>query len=172
MRKFLALVVLMGAVSGCGFAQSGAFEDALLDQLTGHWVLHGTIAGKDTTHDVTADWMLRHEYVRLHEVSVEKNRTGQPAYEAIVFIGWDATSNQYACLWLDSTGGGGLASQAIAHAQRGGAQIPFVFKESDGTVSFTNTFVYRKESDSWAWVMDNVQKGKSIPFARVTLERQ
>ncbi len=172
MRKFLVLVVLMGVVGGCGFAQSSGLQDPLLDRLTGHWVLHGTLAGKETTHDVAADWVLGHEYVRLHEVSREKNRDGQPAYEAIVFVGWDASSSQYACLWLDSTGGGGLSSQAIAHAKRSSDEIPFVFKESDGSISFTNTFVHHKESDSWAWIMDNVEKGKSTPFARLTLERQ
>jgi hypothetical protein len=172
MRKSLVLVVLMGVVGGCGFAQSGGWQDPLLDRLTGHWVLHGTLAGKETTHDVAADWVLGHEYVRLHEVSREKNRDGQPAYEAIVFVGWDASSSQYACLWLDSTGGGGLSGQAIAHAKRSGDELPFVFKESDGSISFTNTFVHHKESDSWAWIMDNVEKGKSTPFARLTLERQ
>jgi hypothetical protein len=172
MRKFVLLVVLMGVVGGCGFAQSGGLQDPLLDRLTGHWVLHGMLAGKETTHDVAADWVLGHEYVRLHEVSREKKRDGQPAYEAIVFVGWDASSSQYACLWLDSTGGGGLSGQAIGHAKRNGDELPFVFKESDGSTSFTNTFVHHKESDSWAWIMDNVEKGKSIPFARLTLVRQ
>ena len=172
MKRFLLLVVLMGVVGGGGFAQSRGLQDPLLDRLTGHWVLHGTLAGKETTHDVAAEWVLGHEYVRLHEVSREKNRDGQPAYEAIVFVGWDATSSQYACLWLDSTGGGGLSGQAIAHARRSGDELPFVFKESDGSVSFTNTFVHHKESDSWAWIMDNVEKGKSTPFARLTLKRQ
>ena len=35
----------------------------------------------------------------------------------------------------DSTGGGGLSGQAIAHARRSGDELPFVFKESDGSVS-------------------------------------
>ena len=172
MRKFLMLVLLMEVVGGRAFAQSGRLQDPLLDRLTGHWVLHGTLAGKETTHDVAADWVLGHEYVRLHEVSREKKSDGQPAYEAIVFVGWDASTSQYACLWLDSTSGGGLSSQGIAHARRRSDELPFVFKESDGSISFTNTFVYQKESDSWMWIMDNVEKGKSIPFGRVTLKRQ
>ncbi len=31
------------------------FYDPLLDHMTGQWVLQGTIAGKQTTHDITAD---------------------------------------------------------------------------------------------------------------------
>jgi len=31
----------------------------------GHWVLRGTIARQSTTHDVTFDWILGHEYVQM-----------------------------------------------------------------------------------------------------------
>src|SRR4051812_16832401 len=47
--------------------------DSLFDRLVGRWVLHGTIARRTTTHDVTFDWMLGHEYLRMHEVSRERN---------------------------------------------------------------------------------------------------
>ena len=50
---------------------------ALLDKLTGTWVLRGTIEGKLTTHDVDVSWVLNHGYLRLHEVSRE--RTGSCA---------------------------------------------------------------------------------------------
>ena len=39
-------------------------------------------------------------------------------------------------------------------------------------MSFSNTFSYDKTDDSWAWQLDNVQKGKAIPFGRVRLTRQ
>ncbi len=74
--------------------------------------------------------MLNHEYLRLHEISREKNAQGQPAYEAIVFIEWDESAKEYRCLWLDSTGGGGLAVP-IAEGKRGNDQIEFAFKDKD-----------------------------------------
>ena len=52
----------------------------------------GTIARKDTTHDIVSEWVLGHQYLRIHERSREKDGKGQPQYEAIVFIGWDAVS--------------------------------------------------------------------------------
>jgi hypothetical protein len=80
----------------------------LLNHLAGNWVLEGTLGGRHSTHDVTAEWILNHEYLRFHEVSREKNKNNRPAYEAIVIISWDNKADEYRCLWLDTTGGGGL----------------------------------------------------------------
>jgi hypothetical protein len=91
-------------------------------------------------------------------------------YEAIVFIGWDQSTGQYACLWLDSTGGGGLSAQAIGYAKPSGDEIAFLFKGSDGSI-FHTTFVYNKDGDSWQWIMDGEEDGKLQPFARVSLTR-
>jgi hypothetical protein len=165
--KILALVAL-APFSLAG--QQGTFQDSLLDHLIGSWVLHGVIAGRETTHDVMAEWVLDHQYVQVHEVSREKNAKGQPAYEAIVYIGWDQPSSQYACLWLDSTGGGGLAAQAIGHAKRGSNEIAFLFKVGGGI--FHTTFAYSKDTDTWQWLMDDEEHGRLEPFARVKLERK
>lgn len=100
----------------------------------------------------------------------EKDAAGRPAYEAIVFIGKDPHSPGYACLWLDSTGGGGLSGQAIAHADPGKNEIAFLFKGSDNSL-FHTTFVYDKASDTWQWMMDGEEGGKLVPFARVRLTR-
>jgi len=164
---FASLILLARSAS----AQQTAFQDPLLDHLTGTWVLQGTIGGSATTHDIDADWVLGHEYVRIHEASREKDAQGQPAYEAIVFIGWDQPSSRYACLWLDSTGGGGLTGQAIGYAKRGGDDIAFLFKAGDGSL-FHTTFAYSRSADTWQWLMDGEEKGKLQPFARVKLSRK
>jgi hypothetical protein len=31
------------------------FQDSLLEHMTGMWVLQGTIAGKETTHDIVTE---------------------------------------------------------------------------------------------------------------------
>jgi hypothetical protein len=162
-----ALVLAVPAAS----AQPKAFEDPLLERLAGAWVLRGTIGGQATTHDVTADWVLGHEYLRLREVSREKDAAGRPAYEAIVFIGQDPGSDGYACLWLDSTGGGGLAGQSIGHAKRAADAIAFVFKGSDGSL-FHTTFACDKAADAWQWLMDGEEGGKLVPFARLRLTKK
>ncbi len=167
MKIFLFIVLVSSSV----LAQQTTFKDSLLDHLIGKWVLQGTIAGKETIHDIVTEWVLGHQYVRLHEVSREKNAHGEAMYEAIVFFGWDKPSNQYACLWLDVTGSGGLSAQAIGHAERSDDKIAFLFKGSDGSL-FHTTFVYEKGTDTWQWLMDGEENGKLQPFARVKIKRK
>jgi hypothetical protein len=104
-------------------------------------------------------------------VSREKNANGEPVYETIVFIGWDQPSGQYACLWLDVTGGSGLSGQAIGYTKRSGDRIAFTFKGNDGSV-FHTKFLYERDSDTWQWLMDGEENGKMRPFARVKLKRK
>ena len=171
-RAFAVLtVVCLASLAAVTAAQPPAFQDALLDRMTGTWVLRGTIAGQPTTHDIVCEWVLGHEYVRIREVSREKDAAGQPAYEAIVFIGWNEKAKAYACLWLDNTGGGGLSDPSIGRGTRSGDEIAFVFKGADGSV-FHTTFAYAKDDGSWKWLMDGESNGKLEPFARVRLTKQ
>lgn len=153
-------------------AQTVGLRDPFLDRMIGEWVLEGTIGGNPATHDVTFEWVLDHQYVRFHEVARETDpATGTPAYEAIVFIGWDEPSQRYACLWLDSTGGEGLSAQAIGYGAASGDAIPFLFHLPDGR-PFHTTFAYDSNTDTWQWRMDGDDNGTPQPFARVTLSRK
>ena len=143
MKTNLAILALLFVTSFSASAQGPTRKDPLLDRLAGTWILQGTIAGQETTHDIESEWVLSHEYLRFHETSREKNAQGQPAYEAIVFIEWDEPSNEYKCLWLDSTAGG-------VHT----------------------TFAYNRATDTWIWLIDNESGGKLTPFARVKLTRK
>ncbi len=167
-RAILALLIMASFSSS---AQQPTRKDPLLDHLTGSWILQGTIAGHETTHDIESEWVLSHEYLRLHETSREKNLQGQSAYEAIVFIEWNQSSKEYRCLWLDSTGGGGL-SAPIAQGKRGNDGIEFFFKDKDKDSGVHTTFVYSKGTDTWRWLIDNEQDGKVTSFARVKLTRK
>ncbi len=171
MKIIIKIFFLSVLVSFTVSAQQTTFQDSLLDHMIGKWVLRGTITGKETTHDITVEWVLSHQYMQLHEISREKNTTGEAIYEAIVFIGWDQPSNQYSCLWLDVTGGGGLSAQAIGHAKRKGDEIAFLFNGSDGSI-FHTTFIYNKGTDVWQWLMDGEENGKLQPFARMKLTRK
>ena len=142
----------------------------LLDHLAGNWVLQGEIAGKQTTHDVQGQWILRHEYLQLHEVSRESDSSGKPAYEAVVLISWDAKANQYSCLWLDSTAGGALSSQVTCRANPSGDSIPFIFAISPSQLLRT-TFTYRGSNDTWRWLIEDETNGKKETFANVELSR-
>lgn len=175
MNRLRGIVCCIGLCAVlCGsfaWAQSHAVApSSLLDHLSGDWVLKGTIGAKETTHDVQAGWVLNREYLRLHEVSREKNAVGAPVYEAIVFIGWDDKAHQYTCLWLDSTAGNGLSAQTIARATPSADSIPFMFTISP-TDSLHTTFNYDSRADTWQWLIDDEKDGKTDRFANVKLTR-
>jgi len=152
-------------------------EPALVDRLVGHWVMTGTIDKRPTTHDVDAETVLNslnnlnRGYVRLHEVSREKDASGAPQYEAIVFVSVDAKTGEYACLWLDNTSNAGLTNGGVGRAMPQGNTIPFLIRLNSGEV-FHTTFIYTPASDSWRWELDGESNGVREPFARLTLTRR
>jgi len=162
-------IVLLPISRPCAAQEATQKPILLLDRLAGDWVLKGTLGGKESTHDVHVAWVLNREYLRLHEVSREKKANGDPAYEAIVFISWEAKAQQYTCLWLDNTAGGGL-SVPVARAKREEYSIPFVRVLSPAD-SLHTTFTYDKGSDTWKLTIDDVKNGKADRFADVTLTR-
>ncbi|HEX6965556.1 MAG TPA: hypothetical protein VF166_07130 [Gemmatimonadaceae bacterium] len=167
----IAPLALASLLSVSAVPAQTVHPDSLLDHLIGHWVLRGPMAGSQVVHDVTFRWVLNSEYVEMHEVSRERTAAGAPAYEAIVYLGRDPRTHEYAALWLDNTAYGAFAPAGVGHAAAAGDSIPFVFVDSP-TSRFHNTFVYDRRSDSWAWHMDNDSAGVRRPFARVTLTRE
>jgi len=168
MRSILKLAACLFLGAGLVYGQQPTFHDALLDHMTGSWVLRGTIMGQQNTHDITGEWALLHQYLRIHEVSREKNAKGEPDYEASPYIGWDQAASEYVCIWLDSYGG--MYDANIAHAKRNGNEIHFIFRSKDGI--FHTRMIYHPESNSWEWVMDSEEKGGLKPFMRAKLTRK
>lgn len=169
-KPIVGLCVLACALSAAAQSQPSD-PSMLLNHLAGEWVLTGTIGGKPTTHDVEARWVLRREYLQIHEVSREKDAKGAPAYEAIVLVSWDAKASQYACLWMDSTAGGALTSPVTCRATPVGDSIPFLFMLSP-TERLHTTFAYGKATDTWRWTIDDEANGKTERFADVKLARK
>jgi hypothetical protein len=166
------IAALVLALLAAGHSLHGQLPpDSVFHHLIGRWVLRGTIARKSTTHDVTFEWLLGHEYVQMHEVSRERSADGSPVYEAVVLFGRDPHSGEYACLWLDNTGVSAFDQAGVGRGSVSGDSLPFLFRYS-ATDSFHSTFVYSRAADSWQWHMDNDSAGVRRPFARVTLTRQ
>ncbi len=132
-RLGASLAILL-AMSAPAVGQQPTFRDPLLDRFEGNWLLEGTIAGRETKHDVMVEWVVNHQYLRIHEISHEKKASGEPAYEAIVFVGWDEATSQYVCVWLDVYGG--MSQASLGHAPRSGDEIRLLFNDNDGKTDF------------------------------------
>lgn len=164
MRRIILAAISTILLSGPVHA---AEKDPFLDHLSGVWVTTGTIEQKATIHDIKAEWVVQNEYLRLTEVSREKDAAGKPQYEAEVLIGYDPAKQRYVCFWFDNTG---IASpNAGGIALRTGDALPFIFKSAGG--DFRNTMTYDAKSDSWTWLMAGEQNGKLVPFAELALKR-
>ena len=146
--------------------------EGLLDKITGRWVLTGTIAKKPTTHDVDIDWVLNRQYIRIHEVSRDKDASSGIGYEAWIYIVWDPKASEYAVMWLDNTAATNFAGEGVGHAKPGGDRIPLIFTFADGS-GIRTTFAYDRATDTWTWTIHNVDKtGRASPFADVVLVRK
>ena len=144
--------------------------DSLLNKLKGKWVLKGTIAGQETTHDIEGKRVLNGQYLQLKEQSREKDAKGLPLYDALVYICWQESKKEYFCLWLDNTSNEGISNQVIGRAPPNGNKIEMLFKFND-TTQFHTTFLFDKEGDTWQWIMDGEENGKLQPFARLKMTR-
>jgi hypothetical protein len=72
-------------------------QDELLDSLVGSWKLIRTMHGQTFENTVQAEWVLEHQFLRLHYRDV-----GSPAkYEAMAFIGYDHAAQSYIVHWID-----------------------------------------------------------------------
>lgn len=168
--KLSLLAHTLPAFVAAALGAQGLPPDSVFDRLAGRWVLSGTIAHRETTHDVRFDWVLGRSYLQMHEISRERTAAGQPAYEAVVLFGRDPRTGEYACVWLDNTGTSAFDPAGTGRGFVAGDSLPFLFGY-DSLTSFHTTFVYDRRRDAWEWHMDNDSAGVRRPFARVVLLR-
>jgi hypothetical protein len=138
------------------------FRDDLLDNLAGDWKLTRKIRGQSVENRVKAEWVLNHQFLLVHM----KDVNSPPNYEAMVFIGYDNTSERYVGHWIDVFGG--RFSETLGYGQRSGNSIKFIFEYPDGP--FHNTFTWNPETKSWVFLMEQKDRtGKWRVFAEDTL---
>jgi hypothetical protein len=175
--SFFGLIAILGTLMYFLLRSSAAQKsatpklDSVLEKLEGEWVMTGTVGGEEVIHDVYVDRILKRQYVRIHELSREKDADGEPAYEAWIHIVWDQENAEYVVMWLDNTATTNFAPEGVGHGKPVGDRIPFVWKSADGS-GIHNTFKYDRTSETWTWEIDNVDKSdKASSFARLTLKR-
>ncbi|HLQ38279.1 MAG TPA: hypothetical protein VK348_10775 [Planctomycetota bacterium] len=168
-----ATTFVMFTISACAVPDADAvvkaqprppLHDDFLDHLTGDWQLTRSIRGTTTHDEVSARWILGHQFVRLHMIDVQR----PPAYEAMVLIGHDQEHAQYVAHWCDSFGGG---YSGIGRGVRRGNAIEFRFDYADGP--FFNTFTWDPATGTWSCRLENgLADGTRKPFAEDRLVRR
>lgn len=171
------LFVFLAIPGGSGNAQDQAppldgpkqiFHDELLDKMVGSWDLTGKIMGQTANHSVAASWVLNHQFFRIHEADAGAARD-EIKYEAMVFVGYDNTSERYVAHWLDVYGG--RFSETLGYGHRSGDSIEFVFEYPDGP--FHTTFSWKPDTKTWQWQMRTKDKaGKWVLFGDMSLAQQ
>jgi hypothetical protein len=165
----LLLLCVALLLSGSIAAQAPAeWHDDLIDRLAGTWVMSGNVMGKDAHHEVQADWILKHQFLRIHEKTSASAPNGERAYEAFWFPGYDPDKKQYVMHLIDVYGG--TYSETLGYGSRDGDQIRFLFDYPDGP--FRTVYRWIPGAGTWEWVMDQKGKaGKWTAFADLKLTR-
>jgi hypothetical protein len=144
------------------------WRDDLLDHMTGSWKLTGSVMGQEAHHTVTAEWVLNHQFLRIQEKTSEGAPESERRYEAIWFLGYDATSERYALHLLDIYGA--RYAETLGYGTREGDAIRFVFEYPDGP--FHTIFRWSRQDDSWQWLLEQKDKdGRWSAFANLKLTR-
>jgi hypothetical protein len=139
-------------------------RDDLLDNLAGHWMLTRKIRGKEIQNSVDAEWVLNHQFLQVHM----KDLATPPAYEALIFMGYDNTSERYVVHWIDVYGG--RTSETLGYGKRNGTSMPLVFEYPDGP--FHNTLTWDGTAKTWVFSMEHKNaSGQWVPFGEDTLRR-
>lgn len=139
-------------------------HDEFLERLAGRWKLTRQVRGRTVENTVQADWVLDHQFLRVHMKDVAE----PPAYEAEIFFGFDAARNRCVLHWLDSFGG---RHSSVGYGVREGNTIAFLFDSPEGRIR--NTFTFFQEIQTWASLVElhDAASGQWRTFATDHLQR-
>ena len=162
-RSYVALVLVWITAGTLSMAADSAKSagDAYLDQLQGTWLMEGTVRGKPVRYTAEGRRVLQGGFLRL----AMKGGDSKPAYEADVYIGFDAKANDYIVHWLDRFGAAG--ARVVAQGERQGERLVVTFPYVEG--AFRDTFTWQPESKSWTLLLESKDGDTWSNFASYTL---
>ena len=144
------------------------WRDPLVDHLSGTWKVEGNVMGREAHHELQAEWVLNHQFLRMHEKTAASAAKDEHAYEAWWFLGYDAVSERYVLHLMDIFGA--RYSESLGYGTREGNEIRFVFEYPDGP--FHTTYRWIPGSGTWEWLMEQKRgDGKWSSFADLKLTK-
>jgi hypothetical protein len=105
--------------------QSAGLQDDLLDHLVGKWNVRGTTHNTPTAQTLEVDWVLNHQFLRIYQKTSESEFGGSVPYEAMLMVGYDATSKNYILHLMNMRGG--QFARGVAFGRRTGNEISFAY---------------------------------------------
>jgi hypothetical protein len=166
-RALLLAMATLAAMQAFGQA-SPEWHDDLVDHMAGAWKIEGQVMGREAHHDVRAEWVLNHQFLRIHEKTAAGAPASERRYEAIWFLGYDALSERYVLHLMDVFGA--RFSETLGYGIRDGNTIRFVFEYPGGP--FHTTYRWSPETGAWQWLLEQKDKdGKWTKFADFKLTR-
>ncbi len=140
----VAALLMLGAAPGRAQDADGRgahFEQALLDRLVGHWRVERRMGDRVLANTCDAEWVLNHQFLRLHYRDVAT----PPAYEAMVFLGWNGQQQRVSTHWIDVFGG--RYSETLGFGAVSGDSLVLDFAYPDG--AFRNTYRWYPATGEW-----------------------
>jgi hypothetical protein len=136
----------------------GRFHDELLDHLVDHWDVTGTAHGRPTTSTLEAEWVFNHQFLRVHQRSVENIPEINAPFEAEFFIGYDHANHGYVAHFA-SVWGGDDPTEGLLRGARTGNELKLLYK-AVGDQAINQRFIWEPESKSWHILSAMVNAGK------------
>jgi hypothetical protein len=158
----VALFVGTGAQAVRAANAPPSVDNAYLDGLQGEWEMTGTLLGKPVKYHARGERVLQGGFLRLHLTDLG----AAPAYEAELFLGFDARAGDYIVHWLDRFGAAG--ARVVATGKRSGEKLVVLFPYAEG--AFRNTYEFDPKSRSWSLIIESqAARGAWSNFATYTL---
>lgn len=157
-------MTLFVSLTICSFAQTGPdttrFFDDLMDHLVGKWDVSAIVYGQKFTLDREAEWVLDHQYIRIHEKSREVIPWLKTPFERTIFIGYNRLNKRYIVYELTVHGAGGpIRPEGFSYAERTGNELKTTLTNGSDMV-INQRFTWEPESGTWRFHGRRVIDGK------------
>lgn len=177
MRAALALVALVAAAPLAAQSDTARkappppldgygviMRDSVLEHFTGTWRATRKRGTTSSVSTLDVSWILNHQFLRLYYHDTTAN-----GYEAMVFIGYDHTSERYVAHWFDI--GGARWSETLGYGKPVANGVEFLFEYPDGP--FTNRFTFDAAKGEWsALLRQKNAQGVWTTFAEERIQRR
>jgi hypothetical protein len=169
--RVLAVIVVASCVAPVSLAQvdkdgnDARFYDDLLDHFVGKWDVSATVYGQKFSLDRDVEWVLSHQYLRIHEKSREVIPWLKAPFERTIFIGYNHGSKRYVVYELSVHGADAQTEpEGLYYATRTGNELKMVLTSGSEVVSNAR-FIWEPASGSWQFQARPVIGGKEqAPF--------